>query len=90
MGSTICIGASARVKSRSSKNTVQKSSRPGSGSIIQTRWWWMLAYRDRAHRDEVFAAFAADPEWTALLEEYEVPIDIEAYMMSAADYSALK
>ena len=51
---------------------------------------WMLAYRDRAHRDEVFAAFAADPEWTALLEKYEVPIDIEAYMMSASDYSALK
>lgn len=51
---------------------------------------WMLAYRDRAHRDEVFAAFAADPEWTALREKYQVPLDIEAYMMSASDYSALK
>ena len=51
---------------------------------------WMLAYRDRAHRDEVFAAFSADPEWTALRAKYEVPIDIEAYMMSASDYSALK
>ena len=51
---------------------------------------WMLAYRDRAHRDEVFTAFAADPEWTALREKYEVPIDIEAYMMSASDYSSLK
>ena len=24
---------------------------------------WMLAYRDRAHRQEVWAAFAADPAW---------------------------
>ncbi len=51
---------------------------------------WMLAYRDRAHRDQVFADFAADPEWTALREKYEVPLSIEAYMMSASDYSALK
>ena len=51
---------------------------------------WMLAYRDRAHRDEVFAAFRADPEWAALRTKYEVPLDIEAYMMSASDYSALK
>ena len=51
---------------------------------------WMLAYRDRAHRDEVFAAFGADPEWIALRAKYEVPLAVEAYMMSAADYSALK
>ena len=51
---------------------------------------WMLAYRDRAHRDEVFAAFIADPEWPALRAKYEVPLEIEAFMMSASDYSALK
>ena len=51
---------------------------------------WMLAYRDRAHRDQVFADFLADPEWTALRAKYEVPLSIEAYMMSATDYSALK
>ena len=51
---------------------------------------WMLAYRDRAHRDEVFAAFGADPEWKELLAKYPVPLSIEAYMMSASDYSALK
>ena len=28
---------------------------------------WMLAYRDRAHRDEIFTAFREDPDWTALL-----------------------
>ena len=49
---------------------------------------WMLAYRDRAHRDEVFARFRADPEWTALRAKYEVPLDAEAFMMSASDYSA--
>ena len=51
---------------------------------------WMLAYRDRAHRDEVFGAFLADPAWTALRSKYEVPLSIEAFMMSASDYSALK
>jgi hypothetical protein len=51
---------------------------------------WMLAYRDRAHREAVFAAFRADPEWTALRAKYDVPLDIEAYMMSASDYSSLK
>ena len=50
----------------------------------------MLAYRDRAHRDEVFAAFREDPEWPALRAKYEVPLDVEAFMMSASDYSALK
>lgn len=51
---------------------------------------WMLAYRDRAHRQEVWAAFAADPAWHALREKYPVPLSVEAYMMSAADYSNLK
>ena len=51
---------------------------------------WMLAYRDRAHREEVWAGFIADPEWTALRQKYEVPLDAEAYTMSATDYSALR
>jgi len=51
---------------------------------------WMLAYRDRAHRQEVWAAFAADPAWHALRDKYPVPLSVEAYMMSATDYSSLK
>ena len=51
---------------------------------------WMLAYRDRAHREEVWAGFRADPDWAALREKYRVPIDSEVFMMSATDYSALK
>ena len=35
---------------------------------------WMLAYRDRAHRDEVWAKFNADKEWQALRAKYSVPI----------------
>ena len=31
---------------------------------------WMLAYRDLAHRTEVWDAFRADPEWTALRQKY--------------------
>lgn len=51
---------------------------------------WMLAYRDRAHREQVFADFRADPAWHELRAQYEVPLDAEVFMMSAADYSALK
>ena len=51
---------------------------------------WMLAYRDRAHRDEVWAAFGADPDWAALREKYQVPLSIEVYWMSATDYSNAK
>ena len=52
---------------------------------------WMLAYRDRAHREEVWTAFAADPEWQELRRKYPVPIERpNVVMMSAADYSPLK
>jgi hypothetical protein len=50
----------------------------------------MLAYKDRAHRDQVFADFREDPAWTVLRAKYDVPLSIEAYMMSASNYSALK
>jgi hypothetical protein len=51
---------------------------------------WMLAYRDRAHREEVWAAFRQDPAWIALREKYPVSVDMQLFMMSAADYSPLK
>ena len=51
---------------------------------------WMLVYRDRAHRDQVFADFLADPAWPELRAKYEVPLSIEVFMMSATDYSKLK
>lgn len=51
---------------------------------------WMLAYRDRAHRTEVWQAFGSDPEWIALREKYPVPISAETFMMSATDYSNFK
>ncbi len=51
---------------------------------------WMLAYRDRAHRDQVWAAFAADPAWAALRQKYDVSLTIQAYWMSATDYSNLR
>src|SRR5687768_1901065 len=51
---------------------------------------WMLAYRDRAHRDDVWAKFGADPEWTALRNKYPVPVNPNTFMMSATDYSPMK
>lgn len=52
---------------------------------------WMLAYRDRAHREAVWAAFNADPEWTELRLKYNVPLQPpNVTFMSAADYSPLK
>jgi hypothetical protein len=51
---------------------------------------WMLAYRDRAHREDVWAKFAADPDWKALSSKYSVPITPQVFLMSATDYSPLK
>lgn len=51
---------------------------------------WMLAYRDRAHRAEVWQAFVNDPEWLALREKYPVPISAEVYFLSPTDYSNMK
>lgn len=51
---------------------------------------WMLAYRDRAHRDDVWAKFGADPDWTALRTKYNVPISANTFLMSASDYSPMK
>ena len=51
---------------------------------------WMLAYRDGAHRDEVWAGFAADPDWVALRQKYNVSLSIEAYLMSSTNYSNMR
>ena len=51
---------------------------------------WMLAYRDRAHREDVWAKFAADPEWKELSSKYSVPITANVTLMSASDYSPMK
>ena len=51
---------------------------------------WMLAYRDRAHRDDVWAKFGADPEWKELQSKYMVPLMANTFMMSATDYSPMK
>ena len=51
---------------------------------------WMIVYRDRAHREQVWAAFNADPDWTALRTKYFVPLKANTFLMSAADYSPMK
>jgi len=51
---------------------------------------WMLAYRDRAHREDVWAKFGADPEWKELQSKYMVPLMANTFMMSASDYSPMK
>ena len=52
---------------------------------------WMLAYRDVAHRADVWQKFAADPDWSALRAKYNVPLSApQVFYMSATDYSDLK
>jgi hypothetical protein len=51
---------------------------------------WMLAYKDRAHRDQVWSDFIKDPEWLALYEKYPAKVSPEVYMMSNTDYSPMK
>ena len=60
-------------------------------STIPIPWSGCWLNRDRAHREEVWAAFREDPEWDALLAKYNVPIKRpNVFMLSATDYSALK
>ncbi len=51
---------------------------------------WMLAYRDRAHREQVWDAFGKDPEWDALRKKYFVPLKTNTFLLSASDYSPMK
>lgn len=52
---------------------------------------WMLAYRDTAHRAEVWQRFASDPDWAALSSKYNVPLSApQIFYMSPTDYSDLK
>lgn len=52
---------------------------------------WLLAFDSREHRDEVFRVFRADPEWLALREKYNVPLENrELFFMSATDYSKIQ
>ena len=52
---------------------------------------WMLAYRDTAHRAEVWQRFASDPDWAALASKYTVPLSpAQIFYMSPTDYSDLK
>ena len=51
---------------------------------------WLIVYRDRAHREQVWAAFNADPDWTALRNKYFVPLKANTFLMSATDYSPMK
>ena len=51
---------------------------------------WMLAYRDRGHREEVWAAFGKDPDWDALRKKFFVPLKTNTFLMSASDYSPMK
>jgi len=49
---------------------------------------YLLAYKDRAARDAGWATFSAN--FTELRLKYNVPLNAQAIMMSAADYSPLK
>jgi hypothetical protein len=60
-------------------------------NVTQPTLVYMLAFRDRVHRDAVWAAFNSDPEWNALRMKYNVPLQPpNVTLLSAADYSPLK
>ena len=88
--STSCISASASRKWRSSRSTAPQIIGVWQHLGNPDTLVWMLAYRDRAHREDVWAKFAADPDWKALSSKYSVPIGANVFTMSATDYSPLK
>ena len=56
--------------------------------------WYILGFQDHAHRDQAWAAFAADPEWRAAAAESEKdgPLvhHIENRIIRMTDFSPIK
>ena len=51
---------------------------------------YLLAYKDGAARDAVWAAFNVDPEWVKARTEMQVNVQVDSVFMSATDYGPLK
>ena len=47
---------------------------------------WVIRWRDRAHRDEVWTAFRLDPNWVAILAR--VPGGRPSYLRTEAKFAA--
>lgn len=51
---------------------------------------YLLAYKDRAARDQAWRSFNADPEWQKVRAEMAVDVKVDSVFMSATDYSPMK
>jgi hypothetical protein len=51
---------------------------------------YMLAFKDAATRDELWAKFAADPEWIKARTEMQVSSQVTNEFMIATDYGPMK
>lgn len=63
------------------------------GQPEDNRLFYIMAYKDRAARDESWRAFASDPEWRAVYEASQadgsLTSKIENYFLTPAEYSPL-
>ena len=51
---------------------------------------YLLAYKDAATRDELWAKFSADPEWIKTRTEMQVSSQVTSEFMIATDYGPMK
>lgn len=61
------------------------------GQPADNRLFYLMGYKDRAARDEAWAAFAADPEWKQVYADSQkngsLTSKIENFFLNATDYS---
>jgi hypothetical protein len=51
---------------------------------------YLMAYKDRASRDDAWAAFRKDPEWLKVRNDVNVAVTVEETFLTATDYSPMK
>ena len=55
---------------------------------------FILEYRDLAHRESAFSAFAADPEWQQILaksnENGQIVVNVENKILAPTEFSPMK
>jgi len=55
---------------------------------------WLVEFRDMAHRESAWAAFASDPEWIKALEKShkdgQIVLNIENKILAPTDFSPMR
>ena len=99
---TVALGKMNDLQSRFRDHTMKLFDKHGIKPIgfftpviaeASNKFYFIIEFRDLAHRESAWAAFGADPEWQKALEEShkngELVISIENKILAPTDFSPL-